>query len=215
MTMRRTIALLALVPAVSGCLATAQDKYPNPARGVEAVNQPVVTRTDYFLDLGAPGGSLSSSEEARLDAWFRSLQLGYGDSIYVDGPYASGARGDVARVAGRYGMLLNDGSPVTNGAVQPGTVRIIVSRTRANVPGCPNWSVPSQPNFENATMSNFGCGVNSNLAAMVANPEDLVHGRDGGGVGDAQTASKAVEVYRKTAPTGAKGLENVNTKSGN
>ena len=112
-------------------------------------------------------------------------------------------------------MLLSDGSPVTNGAVQPGTVRVVVSRTSASVPGCPNWMAPSQPNFANATMSNFGCGVNSNLAAMIANPEDLVHGRDGGGVGDAQTATRAVEVYRKTAPTGSKGLQSINTKSGN
>ena len=36
--MRRHFALLALVPALSGCLATAQDDRPNPARGVESVN---------------------------------------------------------------------------------------------------------------------------------------------------------------------------------
>ena len=213
--MRRTLVILAIVPALSACLATAQDRHPNPARGLEAVNQPVVTRTDYALDVAAPGGSLPSSEEARLDAWFSSLQLSYGDSIHVDGAYAEGARADVARVAGRYGLLLSDGFPMTNGAVPPGSVRVIVSRTRASVPGCPNWTVPAAPTNENASMSNFGCGVNSNLAAMVANPEDLIHGRDGGGVGDAQTATRAVEVYRKTAPTGSKGLQSINTKSGN
>ncbi len=213
--MRRTLVILAMVPALSACLATAQDRHPNPARGLEAVNQPVVTRTDYALDVAAPGGSLPSSEEGRLDAWFSSLQLGYGDSIHVDGPYAQAARADVARVAGRYGLLLSDGVPVSQGAVPPGSVRVIVSRTRASVPGCPNWTVPAAPTNENASMSNFGCGVNSNLAAMVANPEDLIHGRDGGGVGDAQTATRAVEVYRKTAPTGSKGLQSINTKSGN
>lgn len=213
--MRRTIALLAIVPALSGCLATAQDSNASPARGLDAVNQPVVTRTDYALDVAAPGGSLPASEEARLDGWFRSLQLSYGNSIYVDGAYSGSGRADVARIAGRYGLLLSDGTPVTHGSVPPGSVRVVVSRTRASVPGCPNWSVPSQPNFANETMSNYGCGVNSNLAAMVANPEDLVHGRDDGGVGDAQTATRAVEVYRKTAPTGAKGLQSINTKSGN
>ena len=63
-------------------------------------------------------------------------------------------------------------------------------------------------------MPNFGCGVNSNLAAMVANPEDLIHGREGDGVGDPRTATRAVGVYRNTAPTGTKGLQDVNTKSG-
>ena len=70
----------------------------------------------------------------------------------------------------------------------------------------------AQPNFENRSMSNFGCGVNSNLADMVANPEDLFHGREGTGVGDALTATKAVNYYRTTPPTGTKGLQDINTK---
>lgn len=210
--MRRNLALLALIPALSGCLATAQDRYAAPNRGVEAVNVPVVSRADYAMDLAAPGGSLPSAEAGRLDGWFRSLQLGYGDSIYVDGADAYQARADVARVASQYGMLVGNGAPVTQGAVQPGSVRVVVSRTRASVPGCPNWSAPSQPNIQNATMSNYGCSVNANLAAMIANPEDLVHGREGSGVVDSVTATKAVESYRKAAPTGEKGLKSINTK---
>ena len=89
---------------------------------------------------------------------------------------------------------------------------MVVSRRRASVPGCPNWSVASQPNFENRTMSNYGCGVESNIAAMVANPEDLVHGREATGTGDVNTAARAVIMYRSTAPTGIKGLEASSTK---
>lgn len=210
--MRRHFALLALATALAGCT---HDRPTEAMRGVSAVNVPVVARTDYAFDAAAPGGNLPGSEADRLDAWFASLDLGYGDSVYVDGPGAYEARGDVARVAGRYGLLVSDGAPVTQGAIQPGTVRVVVSRTRASVPGCPNWSVPSQPNFENASMSNFGCGVNSNYAAMVANPEDLVHGREGSGVGDTRTATKAIESYRKATPTGTQGLKDISTKKGN
>jgi pilus assembly protein CpaD len=64
-------------------------------------------------------------------------------------------------------------------------------------------------------MSNFGCGVNSNIAAMVADPEDLIHGRDGGATGDVNAAAKAVLFYRSAPPTGSKGLQDVNTKQGN
>ena len=101
---------------------------------------------------------------------------------------------------------------MTPGEVGPGTVRVVVSRRRAEVPYCPNWSVPSAPNFNNRNMSNFGCGVNSNIAAMVANPEDLIHGREASGAGDVNTAAKAVIFYRSTPPTGAKGLQNISTK---
>ncbi|HVF37396.1 MAG TPA: CpaD family pilus assembly protein [Sphingomicrobium sp.] len=210
--MHRHFALLALATALAGCGHTAQDQ---PARGLAAVNVPVVSRADYAFDAAAPDGTLSQAEAARLDAWFRSMQLGYGDAIYVDGPYAPGARDEVARIAGQYGLLVSNGAPVTAGAIPPGAVRVVVSRTRAGVPNCPNWSVPSQPNFTNSTMSNYGCAVNGNLAAMVANPEDLIHGREGSGVSDATTASRAIGVYRTTPPTGTKGLQDISTKKGN
>ena len=59
------------------------------------------------------------------------------------------ARGQVAAIAGHYGMLVTAGAPVTAGAVQPGTVRVVVSRRRARrFPSCPNWSRPSQPEFQ-------------------------------------------------------------------
>ena len=208
----RTSMIIALM--ASALAAPAVAGRDDPARGVEAVNVPVVTRADFAFDAVAPDGTLPASERARLDAWFAALGLGYGDRVYVSGPYAEGARGDVAMVAGQYGLLVSPGSPVIAGAVNPGTVRVIVSRTTASLPGCPNWREPAQPNFANRSMSNFGCAVNGNLAAMVADPQDLVWGREGGIV-DAATANRAIQSYRKAVPTGEKGLIDVNTKGGN
>ena len=185
-----------------------------PARGLVAVNQPVVSRADYAFDAAAPGGNLDPSEAARLDGWFRGLELGYGDVISLDGPDAPAARADVARVASRYGMLVSEGAPVTAGAIAPGAVRVVVSRTRADVPGCPDWSRPSNSNFNNLLMSNFGCAVNGNLAAMVANPGDLVSGREATGI-DPATGTRAIQSYRAQTPTGAGGLKDVSTKGGN
>ena len=172
----------------------------------------MITRANYAFDAAAPGGLLAPGEAARVDSWFRSLNIGYGDSIYVDGAYSDVARSEVAQLAANYGLIVAPGAPVTVGAVQPGTVRVVVSRNRAEVPNCPNWSTPSQPNFLNRTMSNYGCAVNSNLAAMIANPQDLVHGRDGGGTLDPQTAARAVGIYRTAPPTGTKDLQSVSTK---
>ena len=205
--MRRNLIVAVLACTVAAC-ATPGDLAD---RGVESVNQPVMTRTSYALDLAAPGGALAPTEVGRLDGWFRGLELGYGDSIYIDGGYGSAAT-QVAEIAGAYGMMVQPAAPVTAGAVAPGMVRVVVSRTRAEIPGCPNWSRAAQPNFENRSMSNFGCAVNSNLAAMVANPEDLFHGREGSGVGDAATAAKAVDYYRSTPPTGSKGLKDISSK---
>ena len=186
-----------------------------PARGLLPVNEPVVARADYVFDAAAPGGTLPASEAARLDGWFRGLELGYGDVISLDGPDAVVASGDVARVANRYGMLVSQGAPVTVGAIAPGVVRVVVSRSRASVPGCPNWSRPSSPNFNNEQMSNFGCAVNGNLAAMVANPGDLISGRDTYAGSDSATGTRAIESYRSKPLTGTGGLQAVSSKGGN
>ena len=210
--MRNTIMIALLATTLAGPALANGDNSP---RGLESVNVPVVTRSDYMFDAAAPDGSLPPSERARLDAWFDGLDLGYGDAIYVDGAYADAARYDIARVAGRYGLLLSSGSPVAQGAVAPGSVRVVVSRTRASVPGCPNWSNKAQPNFKNNSMPNYGCAVNSNMAAMIADPNDLVWGREGNGYDNADTASRAIRSYRNAKPTGEGGLKDISTKKGN
>lgn len=205
--MRSKVILIALASSLAAC------NTPDLAdKGLAAVNVPVVTSADYVFDAAAPDGALAPGEADRLNGWFQGLGVGYGDAIYVDGAYADAARGQVAAIAGQYGMMVSQGAPVTAGAVTPGAVRVVVSRRRATVPNCPNWSLPSQPNYDNRNMSNFGCGVNSNIAAMVANPEDLIHGREGLGTGDVNTAARAVILYRSTPPSGEKGLQDISTK---
>ena len=211
--MMRTQLIIALLATTLAGPALAGGK--EDPRGLSPVNVPVVSRSDYLFDAAAPDGSLPNSEQARLDAWFRGLGLGYGDAIFVEGAYADAARADVARVAGRYGMLVSSGSPVTMGVIAPGTVRVVVSRTVASVPGCPDWSRQSQPNFRNKTMSNFGCAVNGNMAAMIADPNDLVWGREGSGIVDAYTSTRAIRTYRNAKPTGEGGLIDISTKKGN
>ena len=209
--MRNTFSLLVLASALGACAQTGEI---SAARGLSPVNEPVLSRAAFTYDLAAPGGVLPPQEVARLDSWFRTLNLGYGDSIYVDGAYAETVRSQVAQLAGGYGMMVLPAAPVTIGEVAPGNVRVIVSRTRAEMANCPNWSAPSQYNYQNTAMPNFGCAVNGNLAAMAANPQDLFSGRDGGGVGDTHTASKAVDYYRKAEPTGKGGLQDISTKGG-
>lgn len=190
--MRPNVAIL-LALAVSACQTPGVD----PAlRGVASVHEPVLTRSSVAFDAGAQGGYLSPDELARLDGWFRSMNLGYGDTISLDGGYPDQTRGQVAQLAGRYGMMVSPAAPVTAGAVPPGYLRVVVSRASAHVPGCPDWRVPSQPNYNNLALSNFGCGVNANLAMQAANPEDLFRGRAGPAASDGVAGAKAVQMYR-------------------
>jgi pilus assembly protein CpaD len=183
---------------LGGCMGTEN-------RGVESVHQPVVARSDYALDLQTAGGALASGESARLAHWFDAMRLGYGDRVAVDDPegVSSAAFAEVGGVAAGYGLLVAEDAPVTAAPVTPGTVRVVVSRMRAGVPNCPDWSRNSSSEFESNTSSNYGCAVNANLAAMVANPGDLVRGQQGAAFTDPATAAKAIEALRKAPPTGA------------
>jgi len=208
-TMRSKLILIALTSALAGCAT-----HDQPDRGVASTNVPVVTTADYVFDAAAPGGALSAGEAERLTGWFQGLGLGYGDTIYVDAANLPAARTQVASIAGHFGMLVTPGAPATEGMVVPGSVRVVVARRRAEVPGCPNWSRPADPDYSNRSMSNYGCSVNSNIAAMIANPEDLLHGRESGGTTDTFTASRAIEMYRSKTPTGQGALQDVTPKGG-
>jgi pilus assembly protein CpaD len=63
-------------------------------------------------------------------------------------------------------------------------------------------------------MSNYGCATNTNLAAMIADPEDLVRGKTGDSQVDAALSGKAIKAYREAPTTGTKGLK-VETTGGN
>lgn len=172
----------------------------NVNRSLYSVHQPVVTRDNYTIDVTLDaGGAMSAAEKARVGDWFDALGLGYGDRIAIDygSGYASGAaKAQVADLAATHGMLLNPTAPVTTGDIAPGSARIVVTRSTASVPGCPDWSDNSETNFKGRTHSNFGCATNSNMAAMIADPEDLVRGRESGDT-NVKQASKAIEAYRE------------------
>jgi pilus assembly protein CpaD len=187
-------------------------------RGLESVHQPVVTRASYALDV-SPAGLRSGldSEARRVDAWFDALELRYGDRVSIDDPAGSvdrTSRDAIADLLARRGLALDEQAPVTAGAVPAGTVRIVVARASADVPNCPNWERLSQPEFAASTMSNYGCGVNGTLAAMVANPEDLIRGQTTTHNSDARAITKAVQTYRDAKPTASGGLKNESTQSG-
>lgn len=210
------IALVFAGTALSGCesITTGPDK---PSRGLVTVNQPVVSRTDYVFDVAAPEyGGLSAPEAARLDAWFRSLGLEYGDTVYIDDPQGAdpARRAAIASVISRYGLFVAEGVPITEGRIPEGNLRVIVSRSEAYVPNCPNWDKPSQPNFDGSQDSNFGCAVNSNLAAMIANPEDLIKGRELRGASDPADSVKALTTYRTRIPTGTAGAVKAESTGG-
>jgi len=212
-TKRNLAAALALSLGVTLAGCNAPGAMDN--RSLYSVKQPVVSRTSYTLDVATGYDGLTVSEQQRLSGWFDAMDLRYGDRVSVEDPQVSGATRDaVARIAARHGLLLSDGAPVTEGFLQPGTARVVITRSTASVPGCPDWGKRSDANYANATSPGYGCAVNGNLAAMVANPEDLLAGQAGTGETTIMSSTKAIETYREKANTGAGELKASSTAGG-
>ena len=210
------VLLLAGVLALPLGACTGAGSTADMNRSLESIHQPVVQRNSFVFDVSTlPGGGLAVSEQRRLLGWLEALDLGYGDRVSLDDPVDSDlTRTAVEGLAGRFGILVAETAPVTAGEVAAGTARIVIMRTEASVPGCPDWSGKVDAKLNNATSPGFGCAINGNMAAMVANKEDLVHGARGSSTTIVLSNDKAIKAFREMPTTGAGGLKQVSSKSG-
>ena len=86
----------------------------------------------------------------------------------------------------------------------------VVTPGSARVPNCPNWTTS---NLDSAALndSNYGCAINSNLAAMVADPMDLIHGK-ADLTTDTENNARAIKAWRE-APATSKVWSNTSKES--
>lgn len=207
---RKTLVRFGALALVALPLAACQtDQAAN--RSVDSVHQPVVSHTAFTYDVQAgPDGGLTGSEARRLNDWFASIGLGYGDQVAMvtdATSYSPSLREGIADVVARHGMLIGEDSSAAAGTAPEGSVRLIVRRASARVPGCPDWSLKTETDQQMGTGSNFGCGLNGTLAAMIANPEDLVRGQSTDSDLRTATSNRAISTYREKPPTGSGDLK--------
>ncbi len=88
------------------------------------------------------------------------------------------------------------------GAAANNDIRVTYIRYVAEVPPCGDWSTNLAISASNTRPPNFGCATQHNMAAMVADPRDLV-APDTSGQADAQRRLTILERYRAGEPTAA------------
>ena len=111
---------------------------------------------------------------ARLDGFLRGLGPRYGDVLEI-----SGGNPRARRLVGQHLSELMLGSRDLGGAGgRPLTVTL--RRAVAIAPPCGDWSHYDEPADGRHAGSNHGCAQASNLARMVADPNDLLGGRAAG-----------------------------------
>ncbi len=167
-------------------------------------HQPEVSHTSLSLDLPASADGLAPAQTRQLAEWFTAMDLRYGDAVTVADPQERKASlAAVADVVAGFGLAQTSPAPIPGGtnSVAPGTLRVIITRAHAHVAHCPDWSGNAASNPRNATSTNYGCATYSNLAAMVANPDDLLHGATATGHTGSMSAEKAIAAWRMAPPT--------------
>jgi pilus assembly protein CpaD len=207
------LTLLVVAGTLAGCGAGGA---ANNNRSLDSLHQPIVSNKIFSFDVATMGGELPPSEQGKLNGWFDAMGIAYGDRIAVEDPSLYGksaATATIRKMVELRGLMVSEAVPVTSGAVPAGYLRVTITRASAMVPGCPDWSRRNSSSDQNTTSSNYGCAVNSNLAAMVADPNDLIKGSRNE-TPDPSAATKPIRVFRDREPTGKGELKQTATSDG-
>ena len=147
----------------------------------------------HLVRFGSGQSAMTDDQRGQLDAFINANDLSNRDEIVVSAPgndgLSAGRQAAIRKEIANYGLLAVDGGSPDGGL--PGEVLVNVTRSVVIPPDC---SVP-QPEPTLRPNNKWGCTVESALGMMVADPNDLAHGRDLG-PGDGEQASGALRRYR-------------------
>lgn len=188
-TMLGGAALLALTALSAGCSTTGTSD-TDPALFDHHQRHPILISEEpenFNLPVGMNGPALSPEIETALRDYVREYRQHGTGSIAIQVP--TGSANEVA--AGQTGRAIHYAlvrAGVSNSQIdiapyyvgdhrKAAPLRVSYLRVKAVTPTCGVWPDGSAATPRNLPHHNFGCAAQQNLAAMVANPADLVRPR--------------------------------------
>ena len=208
--MRARPLLFLLCPAalLGACATPSGGKGPPPITPTERY---VVTasQTPEQIAFAAHAEGLSAGQRNALKSFVAGWNDSGGGSIHISAPAEGGEIARRSAWAIKAGLEQLGVTPASveiaaYHAESPGApVLIVYQRWTAEVPRCNTGWTSLTATRNNETQKNFGCALNANLAAQVANPRDLVRPRDMD-PSDAARRGVVTDKYRRGEPTGAK-----------
>ncbi len=210
MKSRLTLAALGLAALSLGACATGEEvverTMPVSVRYPITV-EPRVAELRVAPDASAQG--LGEADRARLAAFISEFAGNFDGKIAVATPdgtsnmrLAGKTATDVIRVLEGMGVPRNRialGSYPAGGDPS-GSVVVSYVRYVAAAPQCGDWSENLGYSPDNTKSPNFGCAYQRNLAAMIADPRDLL-GPRAESMGDAERRATVLGKYRRGEPT--------------
>jgi pilus assembly protein CpaD len=182
------LAVLVVATSAGGCWKSPRFKAPFALANPNERHPIAVRQGEVTLDLAVfPGASgLNASQRGQVYGFLRDYKAQSSDRLLIRAP--SGGPNETAamhaydqvrramRSAGIDAKLVVLEPYFGNG--DPGApLRLSYLQFVASPPDCPDWSENVGRDPQNMPWPNAGCATQRNLAAMVANPEDLIRPR--------------------------------------
>lgn len=172
-----------------------------------AANHPILVQpSSQSLKVNVSVGGIAPADAAHFEAFVGDYQAHGNGKIVVSAPQGARANAEAALVADRINAMGVNRSQILVAArdAAPGDSQIELNYVsyQANTAPCGDWSEDLSYTLENKTAANLGCAVQHNVAAMVADPRDLLGPRAMGGA-DANRRAAVITNYEKGAPTAA------------
>jgi len=208
MTRKDTLRFAALIAVLmaGSCAAPVNDGtvFSDPE-----ANHPITTAPSYrsiLLSFSVSAAGLTADDEARFESFVQAYSSRGNGAITISAPQGPGAA-DMFHYFGerlaqmgveRSRILVGTHDVVNDDArVELGYVTYVASTAN-----CGDWSENVADTASNLPSPNFGCSVQQNIAAMVADPRDLVAPR-GMDPADATRRTTVMGKYEKGDPTAA------------
>ena len=161
-----------------------------------ARNHPIAVEPSYRdLKLQFAGGAdgMSADDAGKFDAFVADYRIHGNGMLSISVPSGAGSRAAITFFGERAAAsgISRDKILVTVREAGNADPRVDVSYIAyvARAQPCGNWSEDEAFTQENHTSANFGCSVQHNIAAMVADPRDLL---GPGAMGPVSTNRRAV-----------------------
>lgn len=162
-----------------------------------------VTTNETQLDIVVAGRShgLNSIQRAQVDEFLGQWRHEGTGKVTIAAPSGSANEGSAYQAAAEIRDLARDkgipGHAVVFTAYNAGggkpPVKISFLRYVAEGPSCGDWSKNLAEDPQNVAYPDYGCSTQHNLAAMIANPRDLIEMRNG----TPRPGERRDEVWRK------------------
>jgi len=172
-------------------------------------NHPITVEPSYReLKVQFAGGEagMTADDAVKFDAFLADYRTHGNGSLAISVPGGAPSRAAITFFAERAAAsgISRDKILVSTHDVANGDFRVDVSYIayKAHADACGDWSQNLAFTMENQTSPNFGCAVQHNIAAMVADPRDLLGPREAE-TADTTRRATVIDLYEQGKPSAA------------